>query len=88
MIALAKALEPPTKCTGPLPAISTAPNLLRNPCSPHTHPESIKNDVLAKILCLELISHTCWDAVDNCIQKREKTICFEVASFCHASGDL
>uniref|UniRef100_A0A1Y1KGS2 Uncharacterized protein n=2 Tax=Photinus pyralis TaxID=7054 RepID=A0A1Y1KGS2_PHOPY len=36
--ALAKADVPPIKCTGPDPAISTAPNCFRNPCVPQIQP--------------------------------------------------
>lgn len=32
----------PIKCTGPDPAISTAPSLFKNPCSPQTHPAGIQ----------------------------------------------
>lgn len=56
--------------TGPLPAISTAPKLLRNPCSPHTQPAKMnKNTVNLKYSKTKFKWNNTWYTVDDRIEE-------------------
>lgn len=66
--------------TGPLPAISTAPRLLRKPCSPQTHPAAKQR----KHFNWLHFNGFAWQfltryTVNGRIQKRKQAICFKIA---------